>query len=349
MSRTALWPLAPLVPLYGVVQALDRLSYQRGWRSMQRLRWPVVSVGNLSVGGAGKTPLVIALAHGLAARGWHVDVLSRGYGRTHTAVEQVDLGFAGDAAARSGDAAARYGDEPWLIAQAAGVPVFVGADRAAAGRLAEERAGIERGVHLLDDGMQHRRLARDVEIVVLHRSDLETTLLPAGRLREPLRALARADFVVLREEDSALTERVQRWMRGDAAIWRVRRQLDVPALPGTAVVFCAIAHPGEFVAGLRGCGVAIAAVESWRDHHRFTDADVRRLCGAVSRQQAACLLTTEKDAARLTAAQHTALAAAAPLLTARLTAHLEQPQAAFAALEARIVHAASLRGAAPPL
>ena len=106
-------------------------------------------------------------------------------------------------------------------------------------------------VHLLDDGMQHRGLARDVEIVLLHRSDFETTLLPAGRLREPLAALARADFVVLREEDEALTERARRWMRPDAQIWTIRRELELPAIPGAAVVFCAIAHPEEFVAECR--------------------------------------------------------------------------------------------------
>ncbi len=193
--RRVVWPMMPLVPLYGVAQALNSVAYARGWRRTERLEWPVVSVGNLSVGGAGKTPFVIALARALTERGWSVDVLSRGYGRTSDGVERV---VAAD------DPAARYGDEPWLIEQRAQVPVFVGRVRAAAGRLAEATlvdVGDARHVHLLDDGMQHRRLARDAEIVLLHRSDFQTTLLPAGRLREPLAALERADFVVLREDD----------------------------------------------------------------------------------------------------------------------------------------------------
>ncbi len=329
MSRSALWPLLPLVPVYAAAQALDSMSYARGWRRIERLNWPVVSIGNLSVGGAGKTPLVIALARALTARGWQVDVLSRGYGRSSTALEQVDPLFAGDATAR-------YGDEPWLMAQAALVPVFVGADRVAAGRLAEQRGEIVRGLHLLDDGLQHRRLAREVEIVVLHRSDFETTLLPAGRLREPLAALGRADFVVLRQEDAALAKRAERWMRKDAAIWRVRRELSVPALPGPALIFCAIAHPEEFVANLHDCGVEIAAVVSWRDHHRFTDADVERLRRYVDQKHAACLITTEKDAARLSAAQRAVLERAAPLHEARLTVHFEEPGAILDALEARL-------------
>ena len=177
-----MWPLLPLVPLYAAVQALNDAAYERGLRRVEKLTWPVVSVGNLSVGGAGKTPFVIALAQVLTRRGWTVDVLSRGYGRASDVVERVDTAIVDDPARR-------YGDEPWLIAQQAGVPVFVGRARSAAGRLAESTlvdTGGHGHVHLLDDGMQHRGLARDVEIVLLHRSDFRTTLLPAGRLREPL-------------------------------------------------------------------------------------------------------------------------------------------------------------------
>jgi tetraacyldisaccharide 4'-kinase len=325
MSRRSLWPLLPLVPVYGIAQALDSLSYVRGWRRVERLRWPVVSVGNLSVGGAGKTPLVIALARLLTAHGWQVDVLSRGYGRASHAVEQVH-------AELQSDGAARFGDEPWLIAQAAGVPVFVGADRVAAGRLAEQRPGVGRGLHLLDDGMQHRRLARDVEIVVLHASDFQTTLLPAGRLREPLAALQRADFVVLREEDAALAERARRWMGAGAALWKVRRELELPALPGAAVVFSAIAHPDDFIGSLRSRGVEIAASRAWRDHHRFLDEDVEQLCRLASQQRAACFITTEKDEVRLSRAQRIMLERTAPLLVARLSVHFMEPEAALDAL-----------------
>jgi tetraacyldisaccharide 4'-kinase len=327
------WPLLPLVPLYGTAQALDAVAYARGWRRVQRLRWPVVSVGNLSVGGAGKTPFVIALALALAERGWLVDVLSRGYGRISDALERVG-------AEGVEDAAARYGDEPWLIAQRSGVPVFVGRQRSAAGRMAETTVVDTRGarhVHLLDDGMQHRALARDAEIVLLHRSDFRTTLLPAGRLREPLAALERADFVVLREEDMDLITKARRWMRTDARVWTIRRELEIPALPGAAVVFNAIAHPQEFVDGLRARGVAIAASQAWRDHHQFTDGDVTMLCEVAAKHRAACFVITEKDAVRLTQDQRARLGKVVPLFAPALTVRLQEPEAALAALEERLL------------
>ncbi len=278
--KRVVWPLLPLVPLYGAAQALDSIAYARGRRRVERLAWPVVSVGNLSVGGAGKTPFVIALARALKERGWVVDVLSRGYGRVSDAVEQV-------IADGVDDPAARYGDEPWLIAQHAEVPVFVGRERAAAGRLAERTlvdANGRRHVHLLDDGMQHRKLARDVEIVLLHRSDFETTLLPAGRLREPLAALERADFVVLREEDADLAERARRWMRADAQMWTIRRELEVPALPGAGGGVqrdCASGGVCRTIASARA--LRLRRAHAWRDHHRFTDQDVTTLCDAAAK------------------------------------------------------------------
>ena len=334
--KRVVWPLLPLVPLYGAAQALDSIAYARSRRRVERLAWPVVSVGNLSVGGAGKTPFVIALARALKERGWVVDVLSRGYGRVSDAVEQV-------IADGVEDPAARYGDEPWLIAQHAAVPVFVGRERAAAGRLAEQvlvDANGRRHVHLLDDGMQHRKLARDVEIVLLHRSDFETTLLPAGRLREPLSALERADFVVLREDDRDLAARARRWMRLDAEVdglvWTIRRELKVPALPGAAVAFCAIAHPEEFFEQLRTQGIAIAGAHAWRDHHRFANRDLTTLCDAAAKLGAKCFVTTEKDLVRLTKAQRARLEETAPLFAGALTVRLLDSEIALAALENRL-------------
>jgi tetraacyldisaccharide 4'-kinase len=193
---------------------------------------------------------------------------------------------------------------------------------------------MEHCVHLLDDGMQHRRLARDVEIVVVHASDLSSALLPAGRLREPLHALERADFVVLRESDAELAARVQRWMRPDATLWQMRRALSVPRLPGPAVVFSAIAHPAEFATALRRKDVQIAAEHAWRDHHRFSPADLAVLRRSLADCRAACFVTTEKDAVRLTADQRSSLERSAPLMVVPLTAHL--PEEVIAALETRL-------------
>ena len=174
---------------------LKNIGYDRGWLQPQQLSWPVVSVGNLSVGGAGKTPLVLLLTERLKQRGWIVDVLSRGYGRSSTEVVRVDpLGSPEE-----------FGDEPLLMARH-GLSVYVGANRYLPGQLAEADAEAEsapsRRLHILDDGFQHRRLARAIDIVLMQRADLEGRLLPAGRLREPLRELVRADICVLRAEDA---------------------------------------------------------------------------------------------------------------------------------------------------
>ncbi len=238
--------LAPLSAIYGAAVATKNLAYENRWLTA-KLGWPVVSIGNLSVGGSGKTPLTIRLTELLTAAGIAIDVLSRGYGRISSATERVDP---------SGDAE-RFGDEPLLIARRTGMPVFVGASRYQAGLLAEadpivpdERSGHpEAHIHLLDDGFQHRQLARDVDIVVIHRSDFAERLLPAGRLREPLSALHRADFLALREEDADLEPRLHR-LRVTAPIFWMQRSLTMPEqFPGTAakvIAFCGIARPDSF-------------------------------------------------------------------------------------------------------
>jgi tetraacyldisaccharide 4'-kinase len=171
--RPWIWPL---VPLYAAALAAKDTLRRLGVLRTRKLAWPVVSVGSLSAGGAGKTPVVIALAELLKQRGWSIDVLSRGYRRKGNSVERVDLSVA--------DAPLRFGDEPVLIAQRSGVPVWVGANRFAAGSLAEEFATSQSAdssvalesdkpgrAHLLDDGFQHRQLARWVEIVLLTAED----------------------------------------------------------------------------------------------------------------------------------------------------------------------------------
>lgn len=308
--------LLPLVPLYAATLGARNLAYARGWTHGERLRGAVISVGNLSVGGSGKTPLTIRLAELLRERGLAVDVLSRGYGRQSTAVRRVDPeGSAGD-----------FGDEPLLMARA-GIPVYVGASRYAAGLLAEQEG--ER-VHLLDDGLQHRQLARDADIVVLHRSDFAGSLLPAGRLREDFRALRRAHFVAMRVEDRDLEPELRR--RGcRLPVWWMQRRVELPQAR-RVVAFCAIARPEEFFAELRSQGKEVAAARSWRDHHAYTPADVAELMRLAQQHRAEALLTTEKDWVRLCPEQRRALEAAAPLLTARLTVRLAGETAAIDAL-----------------
>jgi tetraacyldisaccharide 4'-kinase len=177
--------LNPLAGLYGAATALRNVLFDRGLLTSRRLERPVVSVGNLSAGGSGKTPFVIALGELLKARGIGFDVLSRGYRRKTRGVLVVE----------SDGSSADFGDEPLLIARWLGVPVIVGESRYEAGRVAERK--FQSQLHILDDGFQHRSLVRDFDIVLMTAPDFEDKMLPTGRLREPLSSLARADAVVL--------------------------------------------------------------------------------------------------------------------------------------------------------
>src|SRR5579862_5887385 len=151
--------LRALSAIYGGIVGLRNSFYDRGWLAARKLRGPVISVGNLSAGGSGKTPFVILLGELLKARGIRFDVLSRGYGRKSRGVLLVDpSGLPQD-----------YGDEPLLIARRLQVPVVVGEDRYEAGRFAETRFGPQ--IHVLDDGFQHRRLSRDFDIVLVTPED----------------------------------------------------------------------------------------------------------------------------------------------------------------------------------
>ncbi len=310
----------PLRLLYQAILGAKNNAYTQNWLRPATLTWPVISVGNLSVGGAGKTPVVIELARLLRERGVHVDVLLRGYGRrSPQPVERVE----------ADGPAQRFGDEPVLIARATGVPVYVGASRLQAGKLAEQEAGIKQGVHLLDDGFQHRKLARTVDVVVVHPGDVQDKLLPAGWLREPLSALRRADVLVLREED-AISEKVLENAGIRKPVWRVRRTLALPLIRGQAFAFCGIAHPNEFFAALQTGGVTLCGTLAFRDHHAFVQGDVQRITQRARRAEV--LLTTEKDFVRLSVGQRQQLAQVAPLHTVPLKAEILDADRCMAAL-----------------
>jgi tetraacyldisaccharide 4'-kinase len=308
--------LAPLSLVYASVMRARNARFDR--TPPLRLRWPVVSIGNLSVGGAGKTPLVICLARLLQREGLAPDVLSRGYGRSRPTVERVDPAGSAD----------QFGDEPLLIARSTTVPVYVGASRYEAGLLAESE--IEGpGVHLLDDGFQHRQLARDLDIVVMHRSDLQQRLLPAGRLREPLASLGRAGVIVLRHEDAELESTLCVYTRPECRFWRVRRTLALQSPLQRAVAFCALARPSEFFAGLASVGAGLAEQVRFRDHHRYSMADIDRLTELGRRVGCDGFVTTAKDEVKLDAAMRSRLNTVAPLQTAVLTVEMEDEKAAL--------------------
>jgi tetraacyldisaccharide 4'-kinase len=248
----------------------------------RRLRGPVISVGNISVGGSGKTPFVIMLGELLLALGIKFDVLSRGYGRQGRGVALVDADGTRD----------EFGDEPLLIASKLNVPVIVGKDRFEAGVFAEERFGAE--VHLLDDGFQHRALARDFDIVLMNAEDAEDRLLPSGRLREPVSSLRRADAVVFTNDKSP-----ELFPVGDKSIWRVRRGIALLDVPTRPVAFCGIARPQNFVSQLREAGIVPVAELFYGDHHAYVERDMEDLRRLREKHKGNGFVTTEKDAINL--------------------------------------------------
>jgi tetraacyldisaccharide 4'-kinase len=272
----------PLSGLYGAGVALRNSLFDRGVFSAQRLEWPVVSVGNLSAGGAGKTPFVISLGELLQERGIAFDVLSRGYGRNTRGVRFVD----------PNGSASEFGDEPLLIARKLGVPVIVGESRYEAGRAAEQK--FQTQMHLLDDGFQHRSLARDFDIVLMTDTDFVDGLLPVGRLREPLSSLQRADAIVLPEGVA-----VEHRELASKPRWLMTRELLLTSVPSAPIVFCGIARPDQFFAQVRSTGITPAAQVTFGDHHGYDDRDIRRLLTAKSERDANGFVTTEKDAVNL--------------------------------------------------
>jgi tetraacyldisaccharide 4'-kinase len=243
------------------------------------------------------------------------------------------------------DDAAWQGDEPVLLAQRSGVPVFVGADRYQAGVMAEQGEASEKlVVHLLDDGFQHRKLARDVDIVLLTQADVEDTLLPAGNLREPLAAIAEADVVVLREEEATSLRSVVAGLSGQKrapAIWVIRRSLSLGeagevALPTKPLAFCGIARPENFTKMLAAQGYEPMDTMIFPDHHAYDDGDIHRLIERARQVEANGFVTTEKDAVKLTPILHDHLETVGPVVVARLSVELLDEQESLSQLVAMV-------------
>jgi len=292
----------PLSIIFGAGVALRNVLYDHRVFQVRKLARPVVSIGNISVGGTGKTPFVIALGQLLASRGIAFDVLSRGYGRSSTEIAIVD----------PQGSPAQFGDEPLLIARKLQSPVIVGADRYQAGLLAEQKFSSK--LHLLDDGFQHRRLHRDFDIVLLPAEDQQGSLLPAGRLREPLSALKRADAVGLTDSQE---QQVQA-----KSIWRLRRVIEIPTAAGKTIAFSGIARPRQFFDGLKSSKLEIAGSVTFRDHHRYQQPDIDRLLQLKKQTGADSFITTEKDLINL----GTLSSQLSPLLAAQLRIELESPE-----------------------
>jgi tetraacyldisaccharide 4'-kinase len=300
--------------LYASVARARRRWYARHPEARRRLQRPVVSVGNISVGGSGKTPTVAHLARLLADAGERPGILTRGYARSRPedGVTVVSDGI------RLLDDVARTGDEPLMLAKSLpGVPVLVSADRYLAGRLAEGRLGVT--VHLLDDGFQHFQLERDLDLVLLRPDDLERPVtLPAGRLREPLDVARAADGVIAADGGEEAAGRMAAALHAER-VFRLQRVFERPRLvdpPGRAVAPAAgtrvlavagIARPERFFRALEQEGWTVAAEVSFPDHHPFTPADMTRIVETAGRARAVMILTTEKDLVRMLPLQPFAL------------------------------------------
>jgi tetraacyldisaccharide 4'-kinase len=290
----------PTVENFRALWLVRRRWFARPGRQ-QRLRQPVISVGNIALGGRGKTPVVAHLARLLVRAGERPAILTRGYARRRPE-DGVVVVSDGEHLLADLD---RSGDEPLMLAaDVPGACVLVCEQRSLAGALAERALGAT--VHLLDDGFQHLDLARDVDIVIVSPEDLADRPVPFGRLREPVAALAAADAVVV---DRGPADAGRDGPSGRASrTFTMTRTLGapVPLEPGRpwdlsskrVVAVAGIANPGRFADSLQAEGWMLADRLNFGDHHRYTRRDLGRIAEAAARAQAP-VLTTAKDAARL--------------------------------------------------
>lgn len=304
-------PLAyPLTRLYELGVRARLALYKNNILKPRRLAVPVISVGNLTVGGTGKTPCVAWLANFLRDAGHNVAILSRGYKRASRG--RVEVSDGQQILCPPHEA----GDEPYLLAQACpGVRVVVDHDRYAVGQWLAARAPVS--VFILDDAFQHLRLWRNLNLLLLDASAPRADLVPLGSLREPLTGLHRADAVIVTRADgefdrAALELLITRYGQRNVPIFYAwhevtgLRRLDTPeTLAASAfaqqpvAAVAGIARPERFIADLTRQGMRVVWRSDFTDHHRYTRAEFEQIIQHARHAQAAAIITTEKDAANL--------------------------------------------------
>jgi tetraacyldisaccharide 4'-kinase len=318
--RILLWPLSVL---YGGYVRVRAWLYKQGWLEQRRLRAKAISVGNLTVGGTGKTPMVLWLAEKFLAEGKRVAILSRGYRGSGGTSDEIEL------------MKHRLGG---------GVRFGVGKDRFAEGHRIEQQQPVD--VFLLDDGFQHLSLTRDLDIVMLDGSHRlkDQWLLPSGVLREPLSACRRADILVVtrktaRPDIEAGDAHKYCIFYAQTRLLGFRRHGDHGGLQylgeighGPFFAFCGIGNPQAFFDDLSRWHVSVAGESIFRDHHRYTAADLRRLEKAAQNAGAIALVTTEKDAENLAVGS----APAIPIFVAAIDFVLTAESEFLAAMERKL-------------
>jgi 3-deoxy-D-manno-octulosonic-acid transferase len=342
----------PAMPWYAVAWLLSRVwraggrrKQAAGLRARRKLDAPVISIGNLTMGGTGKTPCVLRLAELAAERGWRPGILTRGYGR---GTLEKNLVLAPGAVVRSDYS----GDEPQIFVRSGVAAVGIGADRFASGSLLVERFGVD--LLLLDDGFQHWKLARDVDIVLIDALNplAGGGVFPLGRQREPVEALARADIILItRSRFSDLAPAIEqltaRWNPNapvfragvEPRAWvehRTGRKFPPQQPPfARAGAFCGLGNPQAFRKTLAGLGVEPVEWIEFRDHHRYRVNEMRRIARTMQASGATALVTTEKDAVNLCDACDE-LTAPLPLYWLQIGMRIEREEEFVREIEERI-------------
>lgn len=304
--------LPPLSLLYGAVTRTRLSLYRRGTFHTTKIDRPVISIGNITTGGTGKTPLVEHVARLIALHGKKVCILTRGYGRKDAHLQVIVSDGYGVLASPS-----EAGDEPYLLAtKLKGLAAVISsADRIAAGQEAIKDFGTD--CFVLDDGFQHLRLARDLNVVTIDATNPwgGGRLLPHGRLRESIEGMSRADCVVITRRDQvknvdALREEILRWTGGKPIFESQMRMVRVAPLknggetlaaPARVAAFCAIGNPASFFENLRRAGYELAVEKSFPDHHVYSQDEIDSITRAARETGAEALITTAKDAVKLRA------------------------------------------------
>jgi tetraacyldisaccharide 4'-kinase len=301
----------PFSPLYSLLMTMRRQLYRARIFTVHRLPVPIVSVGNLTMGGTGKTPTVAYIAQYLHSIGQRPAIISRGYGGTATAA--VNLVSDGNQIYLN---AHQAGDEPYMLAcDLKHIPVLTGKIRLHPCRHAIETLGCS--VLILDDGFQHISIARDIDLVLFNATTLagNSRVFPGGELREPISALLRCSAFLLtgitdsnRIRAERFAELLQQRFPGKQVFTSsleavVPEPLQADRRPGEqfipAYAFCAIAHPGRFFSTLASLDIPVIGRHAFRDHHRYSQHEIDAICQSAVRAGAKSLITTEKDRVKL--------------------------------------------------